>query len=146
MLVRWSEAEGKCQEATTADSLPSLKAATQPLNVSQAWSRPSDQSSRTSKETSSERLGVCFSALPGQCSGGGSLPRTISVIGTVPWDPGMQSLTPYTSLSSHCFIPPLSLLPCPLATRATRSRCIPWVAATKTTVQDTNEDKNRLTD
>ena len=29
MLVRWSESEGKCQEATTADSLPSLKAATQ---------------------------------------------------------------------------------------------------------------------
>ena len=29
MLVRWSEEEGKRQEATTADSLPSLKAATQ---------------------------------------------------------------------------------------------------------------------
>ena len=28
MLVRWSEVEAKCQEATTADSLPSLKAAT----------------------------------------------------------------------------------------------------------------------
>lgn len=29
MLVRWSEAEAKRQEATTADSLPPLKAATQ---------------------------------------------------------------------------------------------------------------------
>ena len=29
MLVRWSEVEAKRQEATTADSLPSLKAATQ---------------------------------------------------------------------------------------------------------------------
>lgn len=39
-----------------------------------------------------ENLVVCFSLLCMQFPGGGSLPRTVSPIVTVPQDPGMQAL------------------------------------------------------
>ena len=38
-----------------------------------------------------KRVGVYFSLLSVQCLGNGSLPRTVSIIVTVLWDPRMQA-------------------------------------------------------
>ena len=41
-----------------------------------------------------ERLGLYFTLLSLECPEHGSWPRTMSLIVTVPWDPGMQALQP----------------------------------------------------
>ena len=45
------------------------------------------------------RLGLCFSLLSVRFSGGGNLPRTVSLIVTVPWDPRTQ--VPWPPEPSH---------------------------------------------
>ena len=82
-----------------------------PLDMCQMWSPA--QSARISKEAPSQKdqePGLCLSTLSVQCSGGGSLPRTISPTATVSQESGTRAS---------------------LATRAMWSRDIPRASVTK---------------
>ena len=84
-----------------------------PLDMCQTWSLLPAQSARTSKEAPSQKdqePALCLSTLFVQCSGGGSLPRTISPTATVSQESGTQAS---------------------LATRASWSRAIPRASVTK---------------
>lgn len=88
-----------------------------PQNLCQTWSLPLRPSSKTSKEASfTERLGGRYTSIHCLCStpGVGSLPRTISPIAIVLWDPGIQTV---------------------LATKARWSRGVSWAVSGKN--QDT---------
>lgn len=88
--MSWREAEGECEDFTHWLLFPESISRI-PCKYAKPEACPLGQSSWTSNEASfSERLEMCFTLLSVQCPGGSSLPRTISWIFIVPWDPGTQ--------------------------------------------------------
>ena len=92
ILTSWSKAECMCQDGIrrlgffraallASECLTNLKPDPKPETPGQA-KRPLSQ----------KDLEVCLLLLSMKCLRNGSLSRTISLIATVPWDPGIQAL------------------------------------------------------
>lgn len=110
--MSWSKEEGP----DSIHSLSSLKTALQAIKCVPNLKPASESKAPGQSGLLHRKTGVCLSPLSVQCPGYGSLPRTVSPIATAPQDAGVQAPA--------------------LATRARRSRGIPWVAATKTRAAD----------